>query len=128
MNIITIIFIIFIGFIGGFIGSGVGGTGGTMMVALLIFFNVLPVLKTAVGTVLLAIAPPVSAGAIITYWKSGNINWRFALILMISNLIGAYIGAKVIVKHVGTHSLELFYASFLLILSFYFYYKAYTKK
>jgi uncharacterized membrane protein YfcA len=128
MNIITIILSIIIGFIGGFIGSGVGSAGGTIMVALLIIFNIVPVLKTAMGTVLLAIIPPVSAGAIMTYWKSGNVKWKFALILMISNLIGATLGAKVIVKHVSNHSLELFYATFLLLLSCYFYYKAYTKK
>mgnify|MGYP001285984188 CR=1 FL=1 len=128
MNIITIILSIFIGFIGGFIGSGVGSAGGTLMVALLIIFNVIPVLKTAMGTVLLAIIPPVSAGAIMAYWKTGHVKWKFAVLLMVANFIGATMGAKIIVKQVSTRSLELFYASFLLLLSIYFYYKAYANK
>ena len=115
-----------IAFIAGMIGAGVGNAGGTLMVAALLGLNVLPDIKTAVGTVLFSILPPVSIGAIIDYWKAGKVKWRMGIVLMIANVIGGTIGGYVIMKFLTGRGLELMYTLFLLSLSGYFLWKVGT--
>jgi len=88
----------FIAFCAGMVGAGVGNSGGTLMVAGLLASGVLRDVKTAVGTVLFSILPPVSLGAIIDYWKAGKVKWRMGIVLMIANIIGATIGGYFVMK------------------------------
>lgn len=113
----------FIAFCAGMVGAGVGNSGGTLMVAGLLASGVLRDVKTAVGTVLFSILPPVSLGAIIDYWKAGKVKWRMGIVLMIANIIGATIGGYFVMKFISNRGLELFYAVFLLLLSIYFFRK-----
>ena len=120
--------LILIGFLAGAIGAGVGSAGGTIMVAALLIFGVVANVKTSVGTVLFAILPPVSIGAIIKYWQAGQVKWRMGLVLMVANVIGGTIGGIVITKYLSDKTLELLYATFLLLLSIYFYWKPFAAK
>ncbi len=115
----------FIAFCAGMVGAGVGNSGGTLMVAGLLASGVLRDVKTAVGTVLFSILPPVSLGAIIDYWKAGKVKWRMGIVLMIANIIGATIGGYFVMKFISNRGLELFYAVFLLLLSIYFFRKVF---
>lgn len=114
-----------IAFCAGMIGAGVGNSGGTLMVAGLLASGVLRDVKTAIGTVLFSILPPVSIGAIIDYWKAGKVKWRMGIVLMIANIIGATIGGYLVMKYISNRGLELFYAIFLLLISIYFFRKVF---
>ena len=112
-----------IAFFAGMIGAGVGGSGGMLMVAGLLAAGVLSDVKTAVGTVLFSILPPVSIGAIINYWKAGKVKWRMGVVLMMANIIGATLGGYFVIKYISSRGLELFFASCLLLLSVFFFRK-----
>ena len=118
-----ILLLAFIAFFAGMVGAGVGNSGGTLMVAGLLASGVLRDVKTAVGTVLFSILPPVSLGAIIDYWKAGKVKWRMGIVLMIANIIGATVGGYFVMKYISNRGLELFYAVFLFLLSIYFFRK-----
>jgi uncharacterized membrane protein YfcA len=119
----TIVLGLIIGLIAGLVGAGVGSAGGTIMVPLLQMSKLVPNYKTAVGTVLFSILPPVSIGAIMTYWKANEVDWKLGIVLMIANIIGGWLSAKYIVKNVSNKNLELFYAIYLFVLSGYFFWK-----
>jgi len=121
-----LLILILIGFLAGAIGAGVGSAGGTIMVAALLILGVITDIKTSVGTVLFSLLPPVSIGAIIKYWQAGQVKWRMGVVLMIANVIGGTVSGFVISKYLSSKSLELIYATFLLLLSFYFYWKTFS--
>lgn len=83
-----------IGLISG-IASGLFGVGGgIVMVPAMIYFLSPPIrdIKQAVGTSLLVIIPTAVVGTA-KHWIQGNVEWRTALALFPTALIGGYLGA-----------------------------------
>jgi len=93
-----------IGSLVGFLGGLQGIAGAFYISALLLSFGVLNTQRLAAGTTLLAILPPISLGAVYSYWKSGDIDVGIAAIIAITYSIMAYFGAiynkKISQKHV----------------------------
>jgi uncharacterized protein len=93
-----------IGSLVGFLGGLQGIAGAFYISALLLSFGVLNTQRLAAGTTLLAILPPISLGAVYSYWKSGDIDVGIAAIIAITYSIMAYFGAlynkKISEKHV----------------------------
>ena len=93
-----------IGSVVGFLGGLQGIAGAFYISALLLSLGVLNTQRLAAGTTLLAILPPISLGAVYTYWKSGDVDVGVAVVVAISYTIMAYFGAlfnkKISQKHV----------------------------
>ena len=93
-----------IGSLVGFLGGLQGIAGAFYISALLLSFGVLNTQRLAAGTTLLAILPPISLGAVYSYWKSGDIDVGIAVIIAITYSIMSYFGAlynkKISQKHV----------------------------
>ena len=68
-------------------------TSSTILPGLLLF-GLVPNFKTAAGTTLLAILPPLSIGAVIEYYRRGNVNVPLAIVLMIVASITTFLGAR----------------------------------
>jgi uncharacterized membrane protein YfcA len=68
---------------------GVGG-GILIVPALVLLFGMTQ--HEAQGTSLAVLLPPVSILAMISYHKQGFVNYKFALILIITFMIGSYFG------------------------------------
>ena len=62
-----------LGIISGIIGGSVGTSGSNVIIPGLIMFKISPNYQTAVGTTLLTILPPLSIGAVYSYWKKKKI-------------------------------------------------------
>ena len=83
-----------IGIISGLIAGALGtATAPTILMGLLMF-KLVPNFGTAAGTTLLTILPPLSLFAVYEYYKKKQINFKYAIILMITCTIFEWIGAK----------------------------------
>ena len=119
----TILILIVIGILAGILSGFMGVGGGVIIVPALVY--VLSMTQhEAQGTSLFILLLPVGILAVNNYWRSGNINWKFGLIIAFTFVLGGYIGSKIalrispaIVKL--TFGLLMAYVSFRMILSGY---------
>ena len=97
MTIQTIIILVLIGLFAGILSGFVGVGGGIIIVPALVFFLGLTQ-HQAQGTSLFVLSMPVVIFAVINYWKTDNVNWKFGLIVASTFLVGAYLGSKLSLK------------------------------
>ena len=93
MSISTILILITIGLLAGILSGIVGIGGGLLMIPMLIFFLGLSQ-HAAQGTSLAVMLPPIGILAAMNYYKAGFIEWKFALIIAATFIIGGYFGSK----------------------------------
>ena len=94
MSAAVIVGIVILGIIAGFMSSLVGIGGGLIIVPALVFIFGLNQ-KEAQGTSLLMLSLPVAFIGAYNYYKAGYSNWKFALLLASTFIIGGYLGSKV---------------------------------
>jgi len=86
----NLIFISLAGLVGGFVGAQVGA-GALITLPVLLFLGLTPTL--AIGTNILS-GWLINVVAVFKYWKNHKINFRIVLPLSVISLIGAFIGAN----------------------------------
>jgi uncharacterized membrane protein YfcA len=93
MNMSTILLLIAIGLAAGIL-SGFIGLGGAIVIipALTLFMGMSQYM--AQGTSLAVMLPPIGLLAAWNYWKAGELNLKYAMIIAAAFLIGGYIGSK----------------------------------
>lgn len=94
MSINDIFILLCIGLVAGFMSSLVGIGGGIIIVPALVYFLGMDQ-KMAQGTSLAMLALPVAFIGAYNYHKAGNSDWKVALILAATFMIGGYLGSKV---------------------------------
>lgn len=97
MTLQTIVILVLIGLFAGILSGFVGVGGGIVIVPALVFFLGLTQ-HQAQGTSLFVLSMPVVLFAVINYWKTDNVNWKFGLIVASTFVIGAYLGSKLSLK------------------------------
>jgi uncharacterized membrane protein YfcA len=112
----TILILAIIGIFAGILSGFVGVGGGVIIVPALVFFLGLSQ-HTAQGTSLFVLSMPVVLLAVINYSKSGNIEWKFGLVIAATFLIGAYVGSKLSLK-LSPGMVKLIFGFFLAYVSF----------
>mgnify|MGYP006181856909 FL=1 len=112
----TILILAIIGVFAGVLSGFVGVGGGVIIVPALVFFLGLSQ-HTAQGTSLFVLSMPVVLFAVINYWKSGNIEWKYGLVIAATFLIGAYVGSKLSLK-LSPGMVKLIFGIFLAYVSF----------
>ena len=88
-----ILLYIAIGLVSGGLLGLIGTGAGLIIIPALVFFAHFHE-KTAIGTSLTLLLPPVGLLAVATYWKHGDVNLTAALIIMVSFVISSYFAAK----------------------------------
>ena len=88
-----LIALIGIGILTGFMAGMLGIGGAIVMIPALVYFMGMSQ-HTAQGTSLAVMLPPIGIIAAYNYYKAGEVNIRFALILAVTFLIGSYFGSK----------------------------------
>jgi len=81
-----------IGLFGGITSGLLGVGGGIIMVPAMNLFAQVPI-KTAIGTSLAVIIPTALIG-VREHHRQGNVDWKIALPIAITALVGGYIGAR----------------------------------
>jgi len=94
MNLQEFILLALIGLAAGIFGGMVGLGGGVIMIPAMIYFMGMSQIS-AQGTSLAVMIPPVGILAVMNYYKAGNINLKYALIIAIAFTIGGYFGSKI---------------------------------
>ena len=114
MDITSFIILAIIGLAAGIFGGMVGLGGGVIMIPAMIYF--LGIGQTAAqGTSLAVMLPPVGFFAVMNYYKAGQLNLKYALIIAVTFLIGGYFGSKIALNiPIGTLR-KIFAASLILI-------------
>jgi hypothetical protein len=93
MSISTLLIIIVIGVITGVTAGMLGIGGAIIMIPALVFFLGFSQ-QMSQGTSLAVMLPPIGIIATYNYWKAGQVDWKVALILAITFIIGSYFGSK----------------------------------
>ena len=93
----TILILVVIGLLAGILSGFVGVGGGIIIVPALVFMLGLTQ-HQAQGTSLFVLSFPVVILATMNYWKTGNVNWKFGLIIALTFVVGGYIGSKLSLK------------------------------
>ncbi len=93
MTVQTITMLILIGLLAGILSGLVGVGGGIIMVPLLVLFFSLSQ-HEAQGTSLAVLSIPVTALAAFNYYKEGQLNIKFALIIAVFFIVGSFFGSK----------------------------------
>lgn len=93
----TIISLLIVGLLAGFLSSMVGIGGGIVIVPALVFLVGLTQ-KEAQGTSLALLSMPVALVAAYNYHKAGQVNWKMALLLACTFVIGGYLGSKFVLN------------------------------
>lgn len=91
----TILFLIGVGLLAGFLSGILGIGGGVVMVPLLLLIGFTQ--HQAQGTSLAAMLPPVTLLAVLQYSKEGYVDWKLALVISATFIIGGLFGSKLAV-------------------------------
>ena len=97
MTIQTILILAITGLMAGILSGFVGVGGGIIIVPALVFLLGMSQ-HSAQGTSLFVLCLPVVFLALFNYWKEGQVNWKFGLIIAITFLIGGFVGSKLSLK------------------------------
>ena len=116
MSLHTILILIAIGLFAGMLSGFVGVGGGVIIVPALVFFLGLSQ-HQAQGTSLFVLVMPVVFFAVLNYWKSGNLNWKYGLVIASTFVVGAYIGSKLSLK-ISPNWVKLVFGVFMAYVSF----------
>lgn len=115
MSIGTIVILLIVGLCAGVLSSMVGIGGGLVIVPSLVFIFGFSQ-KMAQGTSLAMLLPPIGILGVMVYHKQGNVHWTYALILVISFVLGSYLGAKW-VQTLNMITVKRIFAVFMIIVS-----------
>lgn len=89
----TVVVLLVLGVVAGFLSGLIGIGGGIVIVPVLVYFLAMDQ-KTAQGTTLFMFMLPIGILGVYTYYKGGNVDYKSALIISSTFIIGSYLGAK----------------------------------
>lgn len=113
MDVYTILILLIIGALAGIVSALLGIGGGLIVIPLLVLFLNYSQ-KSAQGTSLALMLPPIGILAVINYYKAGNVNITHALIMAIGFLVASYFASIFAVKLEDTYLKKIF-AVFLIL-------------
>jgi len=122
MVVSTFIVLLIIGLLAGILSGIFGIGGGVIIVPALIYLMGFSQHK-ATGTSLAVLLPPIGLAAVLVYYRHNNVDIRAAIIIALTSLIGAWLGAVIANKMSGP-SLRLAFGIFVVIMGFYLIYGA----
>ena len=97
MGVLEFCILMMIGLVAGVLSGMLGIGGGIVMIPALVFILGQSQLM-AQGTSLAVMLPPIGVVAAMNYYKAGNVNMKYALIIAIFFIIGSYFSSKVVLK------------------------------
>ncbi len=111
----TYLALLAVGLVAG-VASGMFGIGGGLIIVPALMFLFGLDLKSANGTSLAALIPPVGLLGAAAYYEAGKMNIRYAALIALGLFIGAYFGAKVTIG-LPLQFVRKIYAGFLIVVA-----------
>jgi uncharacterized membrane protein YfcA len=115
MSVSMLVLLLGIGILTGMVAGMFGIGGAIIMVPALVFIMGFGQ-HMAQGTSLAVMLPPIGLIAAWNYWKAGQVNIKFALILAAAFLIGSYFGSK-LALNIPQHILKKLFGVLLLLVA-----------
>lgn len=115
MNLTTIIILVLIGLMAGVFGGLFGIGGAVIMIPALVYFLGVDQ-HMAQGTSLAVLLPPIGLFAAWNYYKEGQVNIWFAVIIAISFMVGGYFGSK-LALNLPEQLMKKIFAVFLILIA-----------
>ena len=115
MSASMIVVLMAVGMAAGILSSMVGIGGGTLIVPALVLIFAMSQ-KTAQGTSLAMLVPPIGILAAINYYRAGYVDLKVAAILCVTFVVGGFIGSKIAINMQET-TLKKLFGVFLMILA-----------
>ena len=123
MTIQTVFMLILIGLAAGTLSGFVGVGGGVIMVPAMMY--VLGMSQhMAQGTSLFLMLFPIGILAVMNYYKAGEINWTYGIIIACAFVFGGYFGSKLALK-ISPHLVKLIFGFLMLYVAGRMIYKGY---
>ena len=94
MTLQTILTLVLIGVLAGFASGFVGIGGGVIIVPALVYLLGLTQ-HEAQGTSILLMLPPIGILAFMNYYKAGQMNLSYGIIIALAFVVGGYFGSKI---------------------------------
>ena len=116
---------ILLGSFAGLFGGALGQSGAEVMLPGLLILGIVSNFKTAAGTVLLTILPPLSLLAIVEYYKRGQVRVVTSMILMVAYFFAAYAGAYA-TRSISNSQLQFVSAIYFFVIGGFFLWNSYT--
>jgi len=115
MTTTVLLSLIVIGIITG-VAAGMLGIGGAIIMVPALVFIMGLTQHQAQGTSLAVMLPPIGIIAAYNYYKAGEVNLKFALILAAAFIVGSFFGSK-LALNIPQHTLKKIFAILLLLVS-----------
>ncbi len=115
MSVSMLVLLLGIGILTGIVAGMFGIGGAIIMVPALVFIMGFGQ-HMAQGTSLAVMLPPIGFIAAWNYWKAGQVNIKFALILAAAFLVGSYFGSK-LALNIPQHILKKLFGVLLLLVA-----------
>jgi len=115
MTIATLLGLLLLGVAAGVLSSMVGIGGGILIVPVLVYFFAMSQ-KTAQGTSLALLLPPVGIFAVINYYKAGFVDLKVAGVLIVAFVAGSFLGSKIVLD-LPENMIKKVFGVFLLLVS-----------
>ena len=93
MSVSMLLLLMAIGIVTGIMAGMLGIGGAVIMIPALVYLMGFSQ-QMAQGTSLAVMLPPIGIIAAFNYWKAGQVNIKFAIILAVTFIIGSYFGSK----------------------------------
>ena len=93
MDIYSFLMLLLIGLVAGILGGLLGLGGGIIMIPAMVFLLGFSQ-HQAIGTSLAVMLPPIGMFAAYNYYKAGNVNLLYALIIAVAFMAGSWISSK----------------------------------
>lgn len=107
MPLNTILILIIIGLTAGILGGLIGIGGGIVMIPMMVLMLAMDQ-KTAQGTSVAVMLPPIGILAVYNYYKAGYVNTKYALIIAAAFIIGGFFGSKIALSIPSEYVKKLF--------------------
>ncbi len=98
--------------------SGMFGIGGGVLIVPALMYGMGFSQKTATGTSLAILLPPIGMAAVMQYYRSGHVDFRAGLLIAASMFLGGWLGAKFALQ-LDPKMLKSLFGVFLLLLGAY---------
>jgi len=115
MNITVLVLLVIVGLATGVLGGMLGIGGGLILIPSLVYIFGFSQ-HQAIGTSLAIMLPPIGLFAAYNYYKAGQVNLKYALILAAAFMIGSYFSSKLAVK-IPEHILRKTFSLFLVLVA-----------
>ncbi|MCX7728585.1 MAG: sulfite exporter TauE/SafE family protein [Bacteroidia bacterium] len=113
LDVYSVLLLLIIGALAGTVSAFLGIGGGLVIIPLLVsLLNYSQ--KSAQGTSLALMLPPIGILAVMNYYKNGNVNITHAIIMSVGFIIASYFASLIAIK-IDDHLLKKIFAVFLIL-------------